>query len=215
MRLTSFVACLMIVSTCAAQAPDPDQPQGRIIGLVVNDVNEPIAFATVCTSIVRTNSARTSCGPKADRQGHFDIGVPLDTNRVFAQKPDAGYQDLNRPMEQGVEVKLTESDPVAHVTVQIGSRPAEIDLRVTDKTTGKPVDSFTVRWMRIDDRGPAMFTESTKNRVLVPPNVDVLLIVQARGYERWFYTNVALASRPVIRLSFGEQRTIDAELEPH
>ena len=215
MRLTCFVACLMIVSTCAAQAPDPDQPQGRIIGLIVNDVNEPIAFAIPCTSIVRTNSARTSCGPKADRQGHFDIGVPLDTNRVFAQKPDAGYQDLNRPMEQSVEVKLTESDPVAHVTVQIGSRPAEIDLRVTDKTTGKPVDSFTVRWMRIDDRGPAMFTEDTKNRVLVPPNVDVLLIVQARGYERWFYTDVALASRPVIRLSSGEQRTIDAELEPH
>lgn len=60
-----------------------------------------------------------------------------------------------------------------------------------------------------------MFTEITKNRVLVPPNVDVLLIVQADGYERWFYTDVALASRPVIRLSSGEQRTIDAELEPH
>ena len=60
-----------------------------------------------------------------------------------------------------------------------------------------------------------MFTEITKNRVLVPPNVDVLLIVQTHGYERWFYTDVALASRPVIRLSSGEQRTIDAELEPH
>jgi len=38
---------------------------------------------------------------------------------------------------------------------------------------------------------------------MLPPNVDVLLIVEARGYERWFYADVALASRPVIRLSSG------------
>ena len=215
MRLICLVACLIIAFTCAAQAPDAVRPQARIIGLVVNDVNEPIAYATLCTSVVRTNSARTSCGPKADRQGHFDIGVPLDTNRVSAEKPDGGYQVLNRPMEEGVEVKLTESDPVAHVTIQIGPRPAEIDVRVTDRATGKPVDSFTVRWMQIDDHGPAMFTEGTKNRIFVPPDVDVLLIVQAHGYERWFYNDVTSPSHPVLRLSSGEQRTIDAALEPH
>jgi hypothetical protein len=214
-RLTCLVACLIIVSTCAAQAPGPPQPRGRIIGSVVNDINEPIGYATLCTSIVRTNSANTSCGQKADRQGDFDIDVPLETNRVFARKPDAGYQqEPSRPMDQGVQVKLTDLEPVAHVTVQIGPRPAEIELRVTDKATGKPVDRFTVRWMQIDDRGPGMFIESAKNRVFVPPNVEVLLMVQAHGYERWFFTDVTLPSHPVIRLSSGEQRTIDAELEP-
>jgi hypothetical protein len=183
------------------------------VGTVVNDLNEPIGNAMLCTSIVRTNSSSTSCGQKADQQGHFDISVPLDTNRVFAQKADAGYLQPNQPMERGIRVELTELRPVAHVTVQSGPRPAEIDLRVTDKVTGKPVDSFTVRWMRIDDE-PATFVESTNNRVFVPPNVDVLLMLQARGYKRWFYTDLTSPSQPVLNLSSGDQRTVAAELQP-
>jgi len=213
MRLTFLVACLFIVSTCSSQSNDPAHPQGRIVGSVVNDLNEPIGSAILCTSIVRTNSANTSCGQKADKQGHFDINVPLETNRVFAQKADAGYQQQNRPVEQGVRVELTESKPVAEVTVQIGPRPAEIDLSVTDKATGKPIGSFKVRWIRIDDE-PAGFVESTKNPVFVPPNVDVLLIVQARGYKRWFYTDLTSPSHPVLNVSSGDQRTVAAELEP-
>lgn len=213
MRLTCLVACLFIVSTCSAQSDDSAHPQGRIVGSVVNDLNEPIGSAILCTSIVHTNSANTTCGEKADKQGRFDISVPLETNRVFAQNPDAGFQPPSRPMEQGARVELTESKPVAEVTLQIGPRPAEIDLRVTDKATGKPIDSLTVRWMRIEDE-PATFVESTKNRVLVPPNVDVLLIVQARGYKRWFYTDLTSPSHPVLNLSSGDQRTVAAELEP-
>lgn len=214
MRLTCLVACLFIASTCSAQSYDPPHPQGRIVGSVVNDLNEPIASAILCTSVVRTNSANTSCGEKADKQGHFDINVPLETNRVFAQNPDVGLQPPNRPMEQGVRIALTESKPVAEVTLQIGPRPAEIDLRVTDKATGKPISAFTARWIRIDDE-PATFVESNKNPLFVPPNVDVLLIVQARGYKRWFYSDVTSPSRPVLNLSSGDQRTVAAELEPY
>lgn len=213
MRLTCLVACLFIVSTCSPQSNDPAHPQGRIVGSVVNDLNEPIASAILCTSVVRTNSANTTCGDKADKQGHFDITVPLETNRVSAQKPDAGYQQQDRPMEQGVRVELTELKPVAEVTVQIGPQPAEIDLNVPDKATGKPIDSFTVRWMRIDDE-TAAFVKSTKNPVSIPPNVDVLLIVQAHGYKRWFYTDLTSPSHPVLNLSSSDQRTVVAELEP-
>jgi len=211
MRLPFLVACLVAVSTCAAQSPDLPQTQGRI-GSVINDKNEPIASAILCTSIVGANSGSTSCGQKADREGHFDLRVPLDTNRVFAQKPESGYQQANQQPDSGVHVKLTETRPVAHVTIKIGPQPAEIDLTVTDKTTGKPVDSYTVRWTRIDD-GAVMFVESTKNHIFVPPDVDLLLIVQSQGYERWFYSDVTAPSRPILRLSSGEQRAVDAELE--
>ena len=64
MRLTCFVAYLIVVSTCAAQAHDPDQPQGRIIGLVVNDVNEPSRLPPC----VRQSFARMVRGPAADRR---------------------------------------------------------------------------------------------------------------------------------------------------
>ena len=214
MRLTCFVACLFIVSTCSPQSNDPAHPQGRIVGSVVNDLNEPVASAILCTSIVRTNTANTTCGAdKVDKQGHFDISVPLETNRVFAQNPDVGLQPPSRPMEEGIRVELTESKPVAEVTLQIGPRPAEIDLSVTDKATGKPIRSFKVRWIRLDD-APASFIQSTKSPVFVPPNVDVLLMVQAHGYKSWFFTDLTSPSHPVLNLSSGDQRTVTAELEP-
>ena len=134
MRLPCLVTCFIVASTCVAQSPAPVQPQGRIIGLVVNDLNEPIGSANLCTSVVGAHSSSTSCGQTADRRGHFDISVALDTNRVFADKQDAGYQNAStKPMGYGVPVKLTEAQPVAHVTIKIGPQPAEIDLIVTDK----------------------------------------------------------------------------------
>lgn len=196
------------------QAPAAPSPQGRIIGSVVNDSNEPVGNAVLCTSVVRTNSAHTSCGSQtADTQGHFDIIVPLETNRVFAENPQAGYQRPNSPMQDGVPVKLSELEPVAHVKIKVGPRPAELILTVTDRATGKPVDSFFVRWIRIDD-GPIAATDSRKSRVLVPPDVELLLTVQAAGYERWFYSDVSAPSRPTLRLASGEQKTISVELDP-
>ena len=196
------------------QAPAAPSPQGRIIGSVVNDSNEPVGNAVLCTSVVNANSAHTSCGSQtADTQGHFDIIVPLETNRVFAENPQAGYQRPNNPMQEGVHVKLSEVEPVAHVEIKVGPRPAELTLTVTDRATGKPVDSFIVRWIRIDD-GPITATDSRKSRVFVPPDVDLLLTVQAAGYERWFYSDVSAPSRPILHLASGEQKTISVELDP-
>ena len=93
MRSHCLAACLVIAATSAGQSSKPVQPQGRIVGSIVNDPNEPVANAVLCTSVVHTNSASTSCGSQsADARGHFDITVPLETNRVFAQNPQAGYQ---------------------------------------------------------------------------------------------------------------------------
>ena len=214
MRSLWLPASLLIASTLsAAQSSEPAETQGRIIGSVVNDSNEPVGDAMLCTSVVRTQSAHTDCsGRKTDAQGHFDISVPLETNRIFAQNPQAGYQQPNRPMEQGVRIRLSEQEPVAHVRIKIGPRPAAVVLIVTDRATGKPVDSFAVRWIRFDD-GPAEATDSNKSRVLVPPNVEFLLTVVASGYERWFYSDVSNPSRPILRLASGEERTIAVELE--
>ena len=122
MRLLCLATCLVVASIfSAAQSDKPAQVQGRIIGSVVNDSNEPIGPANLCTSVVRTNSAYTDCGAqRADADGHFDIRVPLETNRIFAENPQAGYQAANNPMEQGVHVKLSELEPVANVTIKIG-----------------------------------------------------------------------------------------------
>lgn len=215
MRLFCLVACIVVASIfSAAQSGQPAQTQGRIIGSVVNDSDEPVGHASLCTSVVGTNSAHTECGAqRVDADGHFDIRVPLETNRIFAENPQAGYQ-ANNPMEQGVHVKLSELEPVANVTIKIGPSPAEIVLDVVDRSTGNPVSAFVVRWIRIDDNGPVAATDSNKNHVFVPPNVELLLTVRSPGYERWFYTDVSAPSRPILRLAFGERKAISVELEP-
>ena len=212
MRLLCLATCLVVGSILsAAQSGKAAQAQGHIIGSVVNDSNEPVGHASLCTSVVRTNSAHTECSAQADADGNFDIRVPLETNRIFAENRQAGYQAANNPMEQGVHVKLSELEPVANVTIKIGPSPAEIVLDVVDRSTGKPVSAFVVRWIRIDD-GPVAATDSHKNRVLVPPNVELLLTVRSPGYERWFYTDVSTPSKPILRLASGERKTISVEL---
>jgi hypothetical protein len=213
-RLLCLATFLVVASIfSAAQSGQPAQTQGHIIGSVVNDSNDPVGHARLCTSVVRTNSAHTECGAQgADADGNFDIRVPLETNRIFAENPQAGYQAANNPMEQGVPVNLNELEPVANVTIKIGPSPAEIVLDVVDRSTGKPVSAFVVRWIRIDD-APVAATDSNKNRILVPPNVELLLTVRSPGYERWFYTDVSARSRPILRLASGERKTISVELE--
>ena len=215
MRTIYLAVSLLFTCSVAVSQSAPAQPQGRIIGTVVNDTNEPIAGATLCRTVARPNSATTSCGDaKTDEQGHFDMGVPFEVNRVSAQSPQNGYPGMARPLEEGVRVRLSEQEPIAHVTIKIGPRPAELILNVSDGSTGKPVGSYIVRWLRIDD-GPVQQTDvASKNRVLVPPNVDVLLIVRAHGYEPWFYSDTSNPSRPTLRLTSGEQRTISVQLQP-
>ena len=91
---------------------------------------------------------------------------------------------LTTPMEQGVHVKLSELEPVANVTIKIGPSPAEIVLDVVDRSTGNPVGAFVVRWIRIDDDRPVAATDSIKNRVFVPPNVEQLLTVRSHPVSR-------------------------------
>ncbi len=214
MRTIYLTASLLFLSSLAVGQSTPAQPQGRIMGIVVNDTNEPIAGAIVCTTVARPQSADTRCGEaKTDDQGQFDIAVPLEVNRVSAQSPQNGYPGRDRPLEDGVRVRLSEQEPIAHVTIKIGPRPAELVLSVNDGTTGKQVNFYTVQWMRIDNTPPSGAELSNRDRIFVPPNVDVLLIVRAHGYHPWFFSDASNPSRPTLRLASGEQRAISVELQ--
>ncbi|MGA2646969.1 MAG: hypothetical protein ABSF15_19835 [Candidatus Sulfotelmatobacter sp.] len=219
MRSLCFAAALVILSQLLLAAQDDKTVlnEGRIIGTTVNDQGEPIAKARLCTSIVKSNSSHTNCGPESDEHGQFDLRVPLETNRIYGQKPEGGYwhdanvHDMNGP-EAGVRIKLSRENPTAHVVVKLGKIPAHLTVNISDRNTGKEVDSATVRCVVIDD----MLTqpsETTKREISVPPDKDLLIIVQAPGYRRWFYTDSSSPSQPTLRLHSGEERTLDAELE--
>jgi hypothetical protein len=66
------------------------------------------------------------------------------------------------------------------------------------------------------EKDPAIsFSFATnQNVVSVPSSRDLVLLVQAPGYKRWFYFDAANPGQPTARFASGEERTVDAELEP-
>ena len=211
------VAVIVLCQLLTSQDDRTVLNEGRVIGSTVNDQGEPIAKARLCTSVVLSNSSSTNCGPESDEHGQFDIRVPLETNRIYGQKPEGGYwhdanvHDINGP-EAGIRIKLSRENPVAHVIVKLGKIPAHLSFNISDRNTGKAVELATVRWIVIDDMLTSP-SETSKKEISVPPDKDLLIIVQAPGYKRWFYTDPSSPSEPTLRLHSGEERTLDAELD--
>lgn len=211
-HLLLVASLLMACQPFFAQSQPPFQ--GRITGTVVNDSGEPIAQAMVCYSTVRPRQMTSGCRP-ADDQGRFDIEVPIETNRVYAQKPDEGYVSDNDLPKSAAAMNLTQAEPSAHLVLNVGPKAAQITVNVTAKDSGKPIADFRLRWFVISDDPAINFTYSTNEHVIsVPSNKDVMLIVQAKGYRRWFCFDADDPAQPTLQLQPGEERVIDAALDP-
>lgn len=213
MRPLLLVASLLIA--CPPFFAQTQPPfQGRITGTVVNDAGEPIAHAMVCYTTVGPREIASGCSA-ADPQGRFDVEVPIQANRIYAQKPDDGYVSDDDSQKLSVAINLTQAEPTAHLSLSVGPKAGQITVNVTDKDTGKPIKDFRLRWFVVDDNPAIHFTFSTNGRVIsVPSNKDVMLIVQAKGYHRWFHFDADNPAQPTLRLQPGEERSIDAALDP-
>lgn len=215
MRPLVVVAGLLTLSSLlGAQTTPPPPEQGRIVGTVVNDVGEPVGGTIICDGSYCPRGGSSSCGNRVDQRGQFDIPVPFETNRISAGKPAAGYWggDLEK---SGQVVKLGPQQPTINTVLNLGARPARLGLSVDVKGSGQSQQSFKVRLFVIDEHPFFRSIEiDNKNTIPIPADKDVMLIVQAPGYKRWFFKDAANAEQPTLRLQSGEQRTIDAELEP-
>lgn len=205
-----WIVALTLSNLAVAQRLQKPQEQGHITGTVVNDDGDPIRYATICTVVKRTDGgSSTSCGgAEPDEHGNFDIAVPLATNGIYADSREAGY--LHEDSKPGSEtpVSLSASQPTTHVVLRVGVRPAKIKFTVTDRDTGKAIESFQVRWIALDDS--RSFTTDFRRPLLVPANTDVVIAVTARGYKTWLYSE-GNPSEP-LRFHSGEEREIPAEL---
>jgi hypothetical protein len=80
----------------------------------------------------------------------------------------------------------TSDAPTAKVKLKIGPKPAVLTFDVKDKSTGKPVESFRVRWFGIENLGTMSPSEKVPaTRVPIPPNLDVIVVISAEGYRRF------------------------------
>jgi hypothetical protein len=218
--LLTLTACPLWAQTQIDQPPT-GRPEGRIVGVVTNDDGEPIGGARLCTRIAIPNGNSTSCGrTQSGAKGEFEIrSMPMGKIGVYAHKDMDGYWQGNEATKMMKTVQLTPELPTARVVLKIGQKPAGLIVNVTDRQTGKPVDTFTVRW--ITDTfsacsGDDIFEGAGTSGVRVPIRAatDVLLEVSAVGYKNWFFSDPSDPSRPVLRLESGEEKTLNAELVP-
>lgn len=224
--MQSFLASLLLVVaiTASAQTGQP-QPGGTITGVVTNNDGDPIEGATLCTSYTTATGSGTSCGgTQTDSHGQFQIHVPLGEVGVYAEKTTAGYWfpatdngmppalENRMPPRKAAGIKtvtLTTDSPTAKVVVKIGPRPGELKFSVKDKATGKQVEHFGVRWIAMDNA--RMMSMEIPTPTFIPPDVDVIVVIQAQGYRRWFYIDPS-TSQPTLRLSSGEVKELEVEL---
>jgi hypothetical protein len=218
--LLTLTACPLWAQTQIDQPPT-GQPEGRIIGVVTNDDGEPIGGATLCTRIANPNGSSTSCGgTQSGAKGEFEIrSMPMRKISVYAQKELGGYWQDNETTKMMKTVQLTPELPTARVVLKIGEKPAGLIVNVTDRQTGKPVETFFVRWIADTSSacsGNGNFTRAGTSGVRVPIRAatDVVVEVSAVDYKSWFFSDPSDPTRPVLRLESGEEKTLNAELVP-
>ncbi|MGA8271212.1 MAG: hypothetical protein WB919_06595 [Candidatus Sulfotelmatobacter sp.] len=227
MRPTYAIVAFLTLSvlTTYAQTNESSQPtsqrlSGRIVATVTNDEGEPITGQIMlCTRITQPRGESNSCsGGPSDENGNYEISqLPFGKVEVSAQAPMQGYvqEEKNRKTQT---VILSSKAPVAHVVLTVGPKPGELILNVTDKATGKVVDSVFISLMGEPGgycSGTGNFRRDTTSGVRVPisPGDESILEISAKGYKNWFYTDPSDPSHPVISLESGEERTLNVELE--
>lgn len=215
MRPLFLSFCLLTLPALAQTTTPSPSAMGHIVGRVVNQAGEPVPRAIICWGHSDDHSSGSTCGVPADEDGRFDVTVPLETNHVAAQKLSEGYWADDEVNKYGQSVILTPQKPVAHVLFNLGAKPGHLNVNVTDRTTGSPVLNYKVLILVVG--GPPLSREvevPSQNPIAIPAEKDVLVVVQAKGYKLWFYMDGANPNPPTIRLQSGEDRNVEADIEP-
>jgi hypothetical protein len=209
MRRSSPIAFVLLVATVVTA-----QDIGRIAGVVLNDDGQLAEHVHVCTSETVGANTGISCLTAVDTSGQFQIeNLKFGTYNLFAIDEGNGYSIANQ--SPGQKVKVTAENPSLNVTIRMRPCGAILSGMVTDKISGKLLGTAWVQWISLDDGsgGGSAKTLNGKIQMAVPVNSDFIVLVTARGYKGWVYTDVN-STRPVLRLAPGERKTLDIELEP-
>jgi hypothetical protein len=190
---------------------------GIISGTVLDAYGQLAGGARVCISLTSGDpgsgqTIQTACPISADKYGEFQLDhLKIGTYTVAAS--EAGDQFFSGS-ETGQKITITATSPYARATLRL--RPGGVLLgSVIDAVNGKPVKQFQVQYIELDDQGGgASMEQHGKFRVVVPVATDLVVIVTARGYKGWVYTDSDNRSHPVLRLASGEQKEREIELQP-
>ena len=204
--------CLLAFVVCVTSLA-PAQNIGRITGTVMDEHGQVVEDATVCLSVQSEGGSTSSvCRIFTDR-GQFQIPkVGFGTYGVFAIKEADGYSINNQ--SPGQKVTVSAANPFPEVTVRLRAGGAVLSGTVREKTDGKPVKGIIVQYIDVDGKasGSSPYSDG-EFHVALPTECDLVIIVSAKGYKGWVYTDALSPSRPVLRLGAGERKQLDIQLE--
>lgn len=205
---------LLTVSIALAASLTTAQTTGRISGTVISEDGAVVDHMNVCTSVTSGNQRRTNCLIPVDDAGHFQIeNVKFGSYGVFAINEEQGYSVDNQ--SPGLKVTVTSENPFQNVTIRLRPRGGILTGSVTDKVSGKAVDEAWINYIEIDNGGGGSHrTVAGRFSMAAPTESNLLIYVHANGYKGRIYTDGSNPAQPLVKLTSGERRVLDLELEP-
>jgi hypothetical protein len=206
-----------------SQAPETSATRGKVLGKVLNEQGQPVVgakvFLTLSDNAPHIGGIRHSL---TDGDGLFSIpDLAFAVYRVDTEAETEGFAHTYWAFYTAglppVTVALTSKAPVADLVLIVGPKAGMITGSISDAVTGNPLHANFHLWRIKDSHSSLEQSAPSEFQVLIPPNVEVGISVQAPGYHEWYYPGTpdaaSLASHLVLRS--GQKMAIDVRLLPN
>ena len=166
-----------------------------ISGRVIDESQQGVEKVRVCAKPEDYNQVPMVSCNLSDANGNFAIHTGRAAHfTIFPEKTAAGYQWQAVPFYRNpsmplIEVVLTESNQTASVSVSLGPKNGALVGRVTDGSTGKPIEN--ARFTMCQAAAPEVcFNQNAKNTAgafdIGAALIPFTLKITADGYEDWW-----------------------------
>jgi hypothetical protein len=151
---------------------------------------------------------------KSNSRGEYRFeNLPWGRYTVYAEDNDAGYlrsvEDEGQP-----SIKISPEHPRAEFPVVLPARAGVLQIRLTNRKTGTEIPWMFVTVADPEQqrrRSPRAYACESSNLILVPPDTNLILHIEADGFREW--EESALAGK-LIFVSSGTRLTLNVQLDP-
>jgi uncharacterized protein (DUF2141 family) len=217
-RMALILLVFFATSSFRSKKQNSATHYSEVSGIVLTEEGLPAVDFQVCTQIhgqqTWLNTIQTCCLAKTDKEGRFTINDLKPGKYEFLATNDSeGYSIANQT--PGLDVVIDERHSQAPVTIRLRHRGAVVVARITDKTSGKPLDDAFLFYEGVDcdAAGNVLVGVQGKYSLPIPTDCGVTLVARAKGYKGWIYTDAENPSRPLLKLAAGQRKLLDIQLE--
>jgi len=210
---------LVMLAGAASQQPNPPPAHGVLYGRVTREDQRPAQGINLVAYPLNLFLAAPMPRTTTDQDGRYRFDdIPWWARyTVVPDDPEAGYSIFatGAPLEgtKIQEVTLSPEHPQAEFNFRLPPKAGLLHFHLLDKRTGAKIPDIHVVLSPRDAPEKILFGEGCdSNRpILIPPDKDLLLHVDAEGYSEW---ERSVGKGLPLRMSAGEHRTLEVQLAP-